>query len=265
MSITHREGTDYVLLSSLPVKYESGDVLLEGCAAAVRVSASEVSLTLAAGNGRVGFKGKVLAGNGPFEKRFPLAAMAAGVEKQPVQVSSKVLMPAFDAGEEVATGLRKKTEAGATHYRVQGEGLVHTKVGNVRVEARNASIQVAESSVRFIVPDREYVRLTVAGTGVRGMGPFDLTFTPTGITGTVDGTMRTLVTTWPEKITRPMYHQDGRQWYAGWSDDPCISKTIDRPQFGIAFGVQEGGHAVEIAEWKYPPMPPIPPTVKAGF
>ncbi|MEI7438036.1 MAG: hypothetical protein WCL16_14635, partial [bacterium] len=203
-----------------------------------------------------------LEGNAPFEKRFPLAGLAAGVEKQAAVASAKVVMPAGEAGDEVAPGLRKKVDGGVTRYRVQADKLVQTKAGTVQVEARDAAIEVAENSVRFIVPDRHYVRLSVAGVGVRGVGPFDLTFTPTNITGTVEGTLRTLVTTWPDKITRPMYRQDGRQWYAGWADDPCISKTPDRPQFAIAFGVQEGAHAVEVAEWQYPAMPPVPATAK---
>jgi hypothetical protein len=97
------------------------------------------------------------------------------------------------------------------------------------------------------------------------MGPFDLTFTSTNITGTVDGGLRTLVCTWPVKITRPMFHLDGRLWYLSTSDDPSISKTPDRPQFAIAFGVLEGGHTVDISEWHNPDMPPAPPTAKAGL
>lgn len=262
MSITHREGTDYVLLSSLPVKYEGEGVQLEGCAAAVRVSGNEVVLALTGGTGRAGYKGKVVEGSAPFEKRFPLAGLKAGVEKQAAVASGKVVIPAGEAGNEVAPGLRKQVDGELTRYRVQADKLVQAKVGNVQVEAGNAVIDVTANSVRFVVPDRQYVRLSVAGTGIRGVGPFDLTFTATGITGTADGALRTLVTTWPEKITRPMYRQDGRQWYAGWSDDPCISKTPDRPQFAIAFGVQDGPHAVEISEWQYPAIPPVPPTAK---
>jgi hypothetical protein len=93
---------------------------------------------------------------------------------------------------------------------------------------------------------------------VRGVGPFDLTFTSDKITGTVDGPIRTLVTTWPENIRRPMFHMDGNRWYAGWADDHSIVKGTPAPQFGIAFGVTAGKHTVEVSEWTYPALPPVP-------
>ncbi len=264
LSITHREGTDTVFLSSLPIKYEGGGVQFEGCAGAVRLSATEMTLALAGGSGRVGYKGKVIEGATPFERHFPLAGLAAGVEKQSSPVSH-IAIPTGEAGDEVTPGLRKKVEGDVTRYRVQSALPVLAQAGAVQVEACNAAIEVATNRVRFVVPDRSYVRLSVAGVGVRGLGPFDLTFTPTNITGTVDGTLRTLVSTWPEKIVRPMFHLDDRLWYAGWADDPCISKTPDRPQFAIAFAVFEGSHKVEVGDWKFPAQPPVPPVAKAGF
>ena len=260
LSVTHREGTDYVCLSSLPVKYAGDGVQLEGCAGAVRVATDEVTFTLAGGGGRVGYKGKIVEGSAPFEKSYPLAGLSAGVEKMAVPSASLVTLPTGDAGDEVAPGLRKKVEGELTRYSVQAERLVQAKAETVQVEAGHAVIEVTAKSVRFIVPDRQYTRLSVAGVGIRGCGPFDLTFTPTSITGTVDGALRTLVSTWPEKITRPMFHMDGRLWCVGWADDPCISKTPDRPQFAIAFGVFAGSHIVEISEWQFPAMPPAPLT-----
>ena len=264
LRITHREGTDYVFLASLPLKYEGDGVQMEGCAGAVRLSGNEVTLSLAGGSGRVGYKGKVLDGVAPFEKHFPLASLAAGIEKHR-SPTSHIAVPAWEAGAEITPGLRKKVAGDVTRYLVQSEHPVLAEADAVQVEACNAAIEVATNRVRFVVPDRQYVRLSVAGVGVRGLGPFDLTFTPTNITGTVDGTLRTLVSTWPEKIVRPMFHLDGRLWYAGWADDPCIGKTPDRPQFAIAFGVFEGSHKVDIGEWQFPAMPPVPPMAKAGF
>lgn len=113
--------------------------------------------------------------------------------------------------------------------------------------------------IRFIAPAAEYVRLTQGNVGVRGMGPFDLTFTPDGITGTVDGDVRTLVTTWPEKIVRPGYWMDGVRWCAGFADEHSLTKGTASPQFGIAFGVSAGKHDVKVAEWEWPAVPPTPP------
>ena len=259
LSITHREGTDVVLLSSLPLKYEGGDVKIEGYAGAVRISASDVTLVLASGSGGAGYKGRSLEGVAPFERRFPLAGLSAGVERIAVPPSAAMADAAGDAGNEIVTGFRKTVEGDLARYLVQSETQVQASADAVQVEAYNAVIEVGTNHVRFMVPDRRYVRLSVAGTGVRGVGPFDLTFTPADITGTVDGVMRTLVCTWPETIVRPMFRLDGRLWSAGWADDPCISKTPDRPQLSVAFGVLDGLHRVDIREWQFPTQPPVPP------
>jgi hypothetical protein len=113
--------------------------------------------------------------------------------------------------------------------------------------------------IRFIAPAAEYVKLTQGNVGVRGMGPFDLTFTPDGITGTVDGDVRTIVTTWPEKIVRPGYWMDGVRWCAGFADEHSLTKGTATPQFGIAFGVSGGKHDVKVSEWEWPAVPPTPP------
>ncbi len=118
---------------------------------------------------------------------------------------------------------------------------------------------VAEGGkVRFVAPAPVYVKLTDGSVGVRGLGPFDLTFTPDGITGTVDGGVRTLVVTWPEKIVRPAYWMDGVRWCAGFADEHSLYKGSATPQFGLAFGVSAGKHEVKIGEWEWPAMPPVP-------
>ncbi len=126
------------------------------------------------------------------------------------------------------------------------------------IEAGAPAVTADSNSVRFVVADRHYVELTHGAVGVRGVGPFDLTFTPEGITGKVDGDIRTIVTTWPEKITRPMYRMDGVRWYAGFADEHSIYKGTKTPQFGIAFGVSAGKHEVKISEWEWAGMPPVP-------
>jgi hypothetical protein len=112
--------------------------------------------------------------------------------------------------------------------------------------------------VCFTAPDGVYANLSHGNVGVRGVGPFDLTFTPDRITGTVDGGIRTIVCTWPEKVVRPGYWQDGVRWYAGFADEPSITKGTATPQFSIAMGVSAGKHEVKIAEWTWPALPPSP-------
>lgn len=113
-------------------------------------------------------------------------------------------------------------------------------------------------SWRFVAPAGQYVNLTRGNVGVRGMGPFDLTFTPDGIRGTVDGDVRTIVTTWPERIVRPGYAMDGERWYAGFSDEHSFVKGTTSPQFAIAIGVTAGKHTVAIGEWEWPALPTPP-------
>ncbi len=124
--------------------------------------------------------------------------------------------------------------------------------------ATEPQVIAADGKIRFVAPAPVYVKLAHGNVGVRGLGPFDLTFTPEGITGTVDGDVRTLVTTWPEKITRPGYWMDGVRWYAGFADEHAIVKGTATPQLGLAFGVSAGKHTVKIAEWEWPAMPPAP-------
>lgn len=124
--------------------------------------------------------------------------------------------------------------------------------------AKEPQVIAEGEKIRFVAPAPVYVKLTHGNVGVRGMGPFDLTFTSDGITGTVDGGVRTLVTTWPEKIVRPGYWMDGVRWCAGFADEPSISKGTNTPQFAIALGVSAGKHEVKLAEWEWPAMPTPP-------
>ncbi len=110
-------------------------------------------------------------------------------------------------------------------------------------------------TVRFVSPAPVYVKLTSGNVAVRGVGPFDLTFTANGIRGTVAGKTRTIVTTWPAGIVRPMFQMDGKRWYAGWADDHSIAKDTPTPQFAFAFGVTAGEHTVAVSEWVYPDLP----------
>ena len=126
------------------------------------------------------------------------------------------------------------------------------------------SIIAEGDTVRFIAPAPVYVKLTHGNVGVRGVGPFDLTFTPAGITGKVDGDIRTIVTTWPDQIIRPMYHMDGVRWYAGFADEHSIIKGTTAPQFSLAIGVSAGSHTVKISEWEWPEMPPAPARAMVG-
>ena len=134
---------------------------------------------------------------------------------------------------------------------------MHSQDG-VYFEGRDGSINVKDGAIRFIVNEDSYHKLSFGNVGIRGVGPFDLTFTKTGIKGTVEGKGRSFACTWPDDITRPMFEMDGLRYFAGWADDHSIGKGDKTPQFSVGFGVTAGKHTIEIKEWTYPALPPEP-------
>ena len=256
------EGTDYVFLSTTPLDFSGEGVEFSGLAGAVRVAKDGTAmLVLSAGPGRVGYKGAVVSGAAPFERRVTPGAKSEAVASP----ATTIQLPAsVAAGQPVAAGVTKATADAAdgsriVQYVVDAPAAITAADGEVRLHARKAVVEVAAGSIRFVVPERGYAELSSGNVGVRGMGPFDLTFTPAGITGRVDGDIRSLVTTWPEQITRPGYAMDGVRWHAGFSDEHSIVKGTKTPQFAIAIGVAGGPHAISIAEWEWAAMPPTPP------
>jgi len=125
-------------------------------------------------------------------------------------------------------------------------------------EDGDSRITTDGDAIRFVTTSRGYVKLTNGNHGVRGVGPFDLTFTNDRISGTLSGKKRSLVVSWPKGIKRPMFTLDGKRYFAGWADDPSINRSADSVQFSIAFAVTDGDHQIEISEWTYPALPVEP-------
>ncbi len=252
-------GIDYVFLSTTPLAYAGAGVEFAGLAGAVRVGKDgAATLVLAAGPGKVGYKGRVISSAAPFERVVTTRTKSATLPAP----GWTVKMPTIPAGAQpVADGVTKVTAGGVTRYVVNAPSALTAADGAVTLHARQAMVEIGAGTVRFLVPERAYVQLSSGNVGVRGVGPFDLTFTADDITGTVDGDIRTLVTTWPERITRPMYRMDGVRWYAGFADEHSIYTGATAPQFGLAMGVAAGPHTVKISEWEWPAMPTAPATV----
>ncbi len=259
MKVAHPEGTDYVFLGTAPVAFEGESVVFNGRAGAVRLTKDSVVLIKSAGEGKVGYKGRVVEGGAACQKSFSLAQLAAGVEDAGEQ-SEPAWLPAANAAELELTDriMRGELENGIIRYRLTGSGTASFSNDEVRVEGGPAALEIAGDSVRFVADAGSYVKLSAGNRGVRGVGPFDLTFTDAGITGAVDGKTRSLVVTWPEDIVRPMFRMNGTRYFAGWSDDHSIGKGAETPQFAIGFGVTDGPHHIEILEWTYPDLPPEP-------
>jgi len=208
----------------------------------------------------------VLYPRGAGEAAPAATQLAPGVTKVVTQEGTDYVFLSATPLEYKGEGIEFAGRAGAVRVPKAGEPeLVLLRGSKLSFKGKTVSGPAAEPQViaeggkiRFVAPAPVYVNLKHGNVGVRGVGPFDLTFTPEGITGTVDGGVRTIVTTWPEKITRPGYWMDGVRWYAGFADEDAIYKGTAAPQFGVAFGVSAGKHEVKLAEWEWPAMPPSP-------
>ncbi len=75
------EGTDYAFISDQPITFDKDGVLFSGKAGAVRIFADRVALCMNSGSGRIGCKGMIFEGSGPFEKVIPLNDLKEGVNK----------------------------------------------------------------------------------------------------------------------------------------------------------------------------------------
>lgn len=262
MKVTTSESTDYVFMGITPVTFEKEGVVFSGSAGAVRIPhdpAAPVTLVLSSGPGKVGYQKDVVASQSPFQQTVPRGNKAGKPTVLSASVRTLAVPTPLPAAQLLVAGVSRATVGDVVEYVVNEPGRVVARDGAVRIDACEAVIRVEPKAVRFVVPGRTYAQLSVGAVGVRGVGPFDLTFTPDRIEGEVDGEVRTLVTTWPERVVRPMYHQDGTLWFAGFSDEHTISKGTNSPQFSLAVGVSGGRHRVEITEYVWPELPAPPP------
>jgi hypothetical protein len=78
LKIRTPEATDYAFVSDEPLAFEGDGVVFAGKAGAVRVFPDRVVLALNAGSGKVGYKGHVLTGHGPFEKTIAMTDLKPG-------------------------------------------------------------------------------------------------------------------------------------------------------------------------------------------
>ncbi len=256
--VEHPEGTDTVFLSTAQISYSDNDIIFNGTSGSVRVTPDYVTLILSSGKGSIGYKGNIFEGVAPFEKTIALKNLKSSKHTENIENSTITLPPVPSETEEIIPGLERAQSDDKTIFEVNSKTPLIFANDTLSVEACSAVITVQDDKIRFTTTDTTYVKLIYGITGIRGTGPFDLTFTPDGMDGKVDGITRTLVSTWPEKIKRPMFHLDDLRYFAGWGDDHCINKDWETPQFSIAFGVLEGPHSVAIDEWTYPALPTPP-------
>jgi len=126
MELATPESTDTVFLGDAPFDWREKEIVFTGRAGAVRVHGDRVVLCMNAGSGRVGYKGHVLEGHGPFERTVRLADLKPGThrieggyEKKPV---------AIDLGRGV-----KVTGEGPFEAKLDGEAIRLRTTGRARV------------------------------------------------------------------------------------------------------------------------------------
>jgi hypothetical protein len=247
VQVTHAEGTDWIFTASDRIQWSGGEVAFQGTAGAVRLGKDgRATLQLLAGTGEVSYRGAGIRGTAPLEKTLAAGALKPGIEDaKPAMkfaISDEVLKPGQAADEHIA----------AEPFNRYAKDKVTISGG------RGAVRMLDGGKVRFSTPDATYVQLTCGSTGIRGMGPFDLTYAPDGWSGTVDGMRRTLVMSPPEKLQRPMVLLDGQVWASGIPDEPSPWRGREEVQFGLAAGVESGRQQFQAVEWQWPPLPPVP-------
>lgn len=130
MEITTPESTDTVFLGDEAFNWNQGDLVFTGKAGAVRVYPDRVALCLNAGTGRVGYKGHILEGPGPFEVVVPRAELKPGVTAHPGTPLEKLTV---DLGQGVT---------------VSGEGpftaTLENQVIKIRTSGRARVLQVTQ-------------------------------------------------------------------------------------------------------------------------
>ncbi len=251
------ESTDHVFLSTVPLSFNQDGIEFTACVGAVRAKPSGTVVALLAGAGRVACRGAGIESETPVERA--LARHAAGIEHIAPPRFGIASAPALVGHSELAPGIRKAVRDDATEYLVTGDAPVQHADGNVSLNARRARVFIAKDATRIVVADSTYACITAGSVAVRGCGPFDLTFTASNVTGSVEGETRTLVTSLPPQLTKAMYRLDGLRHLSGIPDTAPDQDIRPKPRFAHALGVTAGRHTLEVCEWTNPGVPPEPP------
>jgi hypothetical protein len=247
VKVTHAEGSDWIFCGPDRIEWSNGVVAFKGTAGAVRLAKDgSVGLQLLAGAGEISYRGAGVRGTAPLERTIAGSSLKPGIEEvRPARdfaVSAQVLQPGQADEEYIAADPSNRYTKGAVKI-TGGRGTVRVHDGG---------------KIRFATPDTTYVEMTCGKVGIRGMGPFDLTYSPDRWSGTVDGIRRTLVMTPAVDLVRPMLLLDGQVWASGIADEPSPWRGAKEPQFGFAAGVESGKQDFKVVEWQWPALPPAP-------
>jgi hypothetical protein len=127
LKIVTAEATDYVFVADAPIAYDKDGVVFNGKAGAVRVFPDRVALCLNAGIGRIGYKGMIFEGSGPFEKVVALKDLKAGITKIEGGYEKKIV--SVDIGQ----GIMVRGEAPFEAMLTSNQTIRITTQGRARV------------------------------------------------------------------------------------------------------------------------------------
>ncbi len=128
LRIATGESTDYVFAGDAAGPFDRDGVVFTGKAGAVRVFADRVAFCMNSGSGRIGLKGHVFEGHGPFERTVPASALKAGVTK--VEGGYEKKTQAADLGNGLTVAgegpFEARLDAGKIRIRTSGRARVLT-------------------------------------------------------------------------------------------------------------------------------------------
>ena len=126
LRIATAEATDTVFLGDEPFDWSRDGVVFTGRAGAVRVFRDRVALCMNAGSGRIGYKGHVLEGHGPFQRVVKRADLRPGTH--PIAGGYEKRRLSVDLGKGVAV-----TGEGPFDAKLDGETIRISASGRDRV------------------------------------------------------------------------------------------------------------------------------------
>mgnify|MGYP006281508195 CR=1 FL=1 len=242
--IETRSSTDYVFLSSDPLKYEDDEMSFEGTCGMVRVYPEAVELIVAEGSGVVSYRGTTLVAEQPARRLINRAELKGQTVEVPAPGHDIAFVPPANAGAERVDGgvTRYEMEEGFA-YEFNAQQPIEWTKGGVHFVGRRGGIVVGENGkVRMVMEDGEsinYKGLKSWGAG----GPYDLTFHRNRITGRTAGQGRFLFLTRPSDLDRlPTLVIDDQTYAPGTSGDTLIIPVL------------EGAHEMEIRALRQPPV-----------
>ncbi|MHB9134757.1 MAG: hypothetical protein ACYDBB_27115 [Armatimonadota bacterium] len=168
MRVQTAESTDTVFIGDAPFTWNKDGIVFTGKAGAVRVFADRVALCLNTGSGRIGYKGYIIEGNGPFEQTVKLADLKPGIH--PITGGYEKKLQSVDLGNNMSV-----VGEGPFTAKVDGNTIRITTDGRARVlHVVNANPSII-TRPRYTIDGKEWMACWTDYPD-NGWGSFDQTW-----------------------------------------------------------------------------------------